>query len=185
VQSFFSADEVFAGRGPNRGTETCAVVEMMASLSFAFSVLGGGKHPEYNNLMDRVERLAFNALPASLTADMWTHVYVQQANSVFAGKSGSLYTIHHTLCTIHHTPHTIRCTHTTLLIQASLAQREKQAAARPDAPSAATRTMGPILSTARTQAGRTRTRTSMGCRTSPAASLTSLRVGLNLPWLRL
>eukprot|EP00935_MAST-01C_sp_MAST-1C-sp1_P002809 g2809.t1 len=88
VQSFFSADEVFAGRGPNRGTETCAVVEMMASLSFAFSVLGGAKHPEYNNLMDIVERLAFNALPAALTADMWTHVYVQQANSVFAGHSG-------------------------------------------------------------------------------------------------
>ena len=37
--------------------------------------------------MDRVERLAFNALPAALTADMWTHVYVQQANSVFAGRS--------------------------------------------------------------------------------------------------
>ena len=35
--------------------------------------------------MDRVERLAFNALPAALTADMWTHVYVQQPNSVYAG----------------------------------------------------------------------------------------------------
>jgi hypothetical protein len=61
---------------------------MMASLSYAFSVLGGSAHPEYNALMDRVERLAFNALPAALTADMWTHVYVQQANSVFAGRSG-------------------------------------------------------------------------------------------------
>ena len=30
---------------------------------------------------------AVNALPAALTADMWTHVYVQQANSVFAGKT--------------------------------------------------------------------------------------------------
>ena len=38
-------------------------------------------------LIDRVERLAFNALPAALTGDMWTHVYVQQANSVFAGKT--------------------------------------------------------------------------------------------------
>jgi hypothetical protein len=38
--------------------------------------------------MDRVERLAFNAMPAALTADMWTHVYVQQANSVFAGSTG-------------------------------------------------------------------------------------------------
>ena len=46
------------------------VVELMASLSYAFSVLGGSKHGaqlEYNNLMDRVERLAFNALPAALT----------------------------------------------------------------------------------------------------------------------
>ena len=28
------------------------------------------------------------AMPAALTADMWTHVYVQQANSVFAGHTG-------------------------------------------------------------------------------------------------
>ena len=89
VQSLFCADEVFCGRSPNRGTETCAIVEMMASLEFAFTVLGGSKHAgSFNNLMDRVERLAFNALPAALTADMWTHVYVQQANSVFAGHTG-------------------------------------------------------------------------------------------------
>ena len=63
VQSLFGADEVLAGRGPNRGTETCAVVELMASLSYGFSVLGGERHNNrYNNLMDRVERLAFNAL---------------------------------------------------------------------------------------------------------------------------
>lgn len=37
--------------------------------------------------MDRVERLGLNALPAALTDDMWAHVYVQQANSVFAGKT--------------------------------------------------------------------------------------------------
>ena len=75
------ADEVFCGRAPHRGTETCAVVEAMASLEQGFAVLG---EP---SLFDRVERLAFNALPAALTADMWTHVYVQQANSVFAGKT--------------------------------------------------------------------------------------------------
>ena len=54
----------------------------MASLEYAFEVFGTP------NLMDRVERMAFNAMPAALTADMWTHVYVQQANSVFAGHTG-------------------------------------------------------------------------------------------------
>ena len=77
--ALFCADEVFCGRAPHRGTETCAVVEAMASLEQAFAVLG---EP---NLADRTESLAFNALPAALTSDMWTHVYVQQANSVFAG----------------------------------------------------------------------------------------------------
>ena len=77
--ALFCADEVFCGRAPHRGTETCAVVEAMASLEQAFSVFGD---PE---LYDEVEALGFNALPAALTADMWTHVYVQQANSVFAG----------------------------------------------------------------------------------------------------
>lgn len=81
AQSLFCADEVFCGREPNRGTETCAVVEAMASLEYAFETLGDPA------LMDRVERLAFNAMPGALTADMWTHVYVQQANSVFAGNT--------------------------------------------------------------------------------------------------
>ena len=50
-----------------------------ASYEHSFATLG------VLELMDRVERLAFNALPAALTGDMWTHVYVQQANSVYAG----------------------------------------------------------------------------------------------------
>ena len=50
------------------------MVETMASYEQSFATLG---RPE---LMDRVERVGFNALPAALTADMWTHVYVQQAS---------------------------------------------------------------------------------------------------------
>ena len=89
VQGTFCADEVFCGRDPERGTETCTVVEHMASFEQAFATLGRLE------LMDRVERLAFNALPAALTADMWTHVYVQQANSVFAGVTHPKATSHH------------------------------------------------------------------------------------------
>jgi len=81
IQSLFCADEVFCGRAPHRGTETCAVVEAMASLEHSFAVLGNA------SIMDRVERLAFNAMPAALAGDMWTHVYVQQSNSVFAGRT--------------------------------------------------------------------------------------------------
>ena len=44
----------------------------MASYEQSFATLGRLE------LMDRVERIGFNALPAALTADMWTHVYVQQ-----------------------------------------------------------------------------------------------------------
>ena len=71
--ALFCADEVFCGRAPHRGTETCAVVEAMASLEQAFAVLGDP------SLADRVESLAFNALPAALTDDMWTHVCTRLA----------------------------------------------------------------------------------------------------------
>merc|ERR1719329_231182 len=33
---------------------------------------------------DRVERIAFNALPAALTADMWSHNYLSMINEVQA-----------------------------------------------------------------------------------------------------
>ena len=38
VAALFCADEVFCGRAPHRGTETCAVVEAMASLEYDFEV---------------------------------------------------------------------------------------------------------------------------------------------------
>ena len=62
--------------------------------------------------MDRIERLAFNAMPAALTADMWTHVYVQNANSVFAGRTGPAEAAvdpsrrHHSLHYQHQSPRT-------------------------------------------------------------------------------
>ena len=40
VQGTFCADEVFCGRDPERGTETCTVVEMMASYEHSFATLG-------------------------------------------------------------------------------------------------------------------------------------------------
>jgi hypothetical protein len=80
----FSADEHFAGRNPSQGIELCAVVEMMFSLELDLAVLGDAR------LGDRLEKLAFNPLPGTQTADQWSHQYDQQPNqaSVTLGRRG-------------------------------------------------------------------------------------------------
>lgn len=72
----FTGDEHLAGLSPSQGTELCAVVEYMYSLEQSIAILG---EPA---LGDRLEALAFNALPATFSPDMWAHQYDQQANQV-------------------------------------------------------------------------------------------------------
>ncbi|MEN3340004.1 MAG: hypothetical protein V7647_3680 [Acidobacteriota bacterium] len=76
VNGMFSGDESLSGRNPVQGTELCAVVEFMYSLEHLFSVFGD---PFFG---DRLERVAFNALPAAIAPDMWSHQYDQQVNQV-------------------------------------------------------------------------------------------------------
>jgi hypothetical protein len=76
VTGMFSGDECLAGRNPLQGTELCAVVEFMYSLEHLFSTFGD---PAFG---DRLERVAFNALPAAMAPDMWSHQYDQQVNQV-------------------------------------------------------------------------------------------------------
>jgi len=72
----FSADEHLAGRSPSQGVELCAVVEAMYSLELALAITGEAA------IGDRLERIAFNALPGTFTDDMWAHQYDQQPNQV-------------------------------------------------------------------------------------------------------
>mgnify|MGYP005844981355 CR=1 FL=1 len=72
----FTGDEHYAGLHPSQGTELCAVVEYLFSLETAISISGD------LSLADRLERIAFNALPATCKPDMWAHQYDQQANQV-------------------------------------------------------------------------------------------------------
>jgi DUF1680 family protein len=77
----FTGDEHLAGTSPSQGTEFSAVVEMMFSLEMLVATLGEVQ------LADRLERIAFNALPATFAPDMWSHQYVQQANQVLCAVS--------------------------------------------------------------------------------------------------
>lgn len=71
-----TGDECLAGVMPNHGTELCAVVEMMYSLEHLYAVTGDAKWAEL------LERVAFNAMPATFTDDMWAHQYDQMANQI-------------------------------------------------------------------------------------------------------
>ena len=72
----FTGDEVLSGLDPTRGTELCSVVEQMYSYEILYAHTGDSKWAE------RLEALAFNALPATLSEDMWTHQYVQMVNQI-------------------------------------------------------------------------------------------------------
>ena len=72
----FSCDEHLAGPNPSQGSELCTVVEYMFSLEQSLAIVGDSA------LGDRLERLAFNALPGTLTDDMWAHQYDQEPNQV-------------------------------------------------------------------------------------------------------
>jgi hypothetical protein len=76
VTGMFTGDECLAGRNPVQGTELCAVVEFLYSLEILSSVFGDAAFG------DRLERVAFNALPAMFSPDMWAHQYDQQVNQV-------------------------------------------------------------------------------------------------------
>jgi len=72
----FSGDEWLAGREPTQGVELCAVVEFMFSLENLVRVLGDA------TFADRLERVAYNNLPATITADLRARQYDQQWNQV-------------------------------------------------------------------------------------------------------
>lgn len=81
----FTGDECLSGLSPIQGTELCAVAEQMYSYEILYAFTGDAKWAE------RLEMLAFNALPATISDDMWSHQYVQMSNQIackkFPGKS--------------------------------------------------------------------------------------------------
>lgn len=72
----FTGDECLAGIGATHGTELCAVVELMYAYEWLYAATGDKKWAE------RLEVVSFNALPATLSDDMWTHQYDQMVNQI-------------------------------------------------------------------------------------------------------
>lgn len=71
-----TGDECLSGIGPDHGTELCSVVELMYSFETLYALTGETKWCE------RLEKIAFNALPATLSDDMWSHQYDQTVNQI-------------------------------------------------------------------------------------------------------
>ena len=71
--AIFTGDEC-SRRDPSQGP-SCAPSDI-CSLEWLLSVLGD---PAFG---DRLERITFNALPATFSPDMWSHQYDQQVNQI-------------------------------------------------------------------------------------------------------
>lgn len=76
-----NGDEHLSGNNPSQGAELCSVVEYMFSLQTMLEAFG---LPDF---ADQMERLAYNALPATITEDFMAHQYVQQANQVLVSRA--------------------------------------------------------------------------------------------------
>ncbi|MEA4863150.1 MAG: beta-L-arabinofuranosidase domain-containing protein [Victivallaceae bacterium] len=72
----FNGDECLSGTSPIQGAELCSIAEAMFSFEVNFAMYGD---PAW---LDRLEDLAFNSFPATITPDMWAHQYDQQVNQI-------------------------------------------------------------------------------------------------------
>ncbi|MCQ6560421.1 beta-L-arabinofuranosidase domain-containing protein [Paenibacillus mendelii] len=76
AHGMFSGDEWLSGTHPSQGVELCAVVEYMFSMENLVRIFGDGYFG------DILEKVAYNALPATISADWTSHQYDQQVNQV-------------------------------------------------------------------------------------------------------
>lgn len=87
VHGMFSGDEWLAGTHPSQGVELCAVVEYMFSLENLTRIFGDGQYA------DILEKITFNALPATITSDWHGHQYDQQVNQVLCTQARRNWTL--------------------------------------------------------------------------------------------
>lgn len=76
AHGLYGGDEALHGNNPTQGSELCTAVEMMFTLENSLEITGDVDYA------DKLEKIAFNALPTQISDDFQTHQYFQQANQV-------------------------------------------------------------------------------------------------------
>ncbi len=76
AHGLYGGDEALHGNNPTQGSELCTAVEMMFTLESSLEITGEVGYA------DKLEKIAFNALPTQISDDFQTHQYFQQANQV-------------------------------------------------------------------------------------------------------
>lgn len=88
-QGIWSGDELLHGTNPTQGVETCAVVEYMFSLESLLPITGSVRHA------DRLERVAYNALPAALSPHFAGRHYYQMPNQIACTREEHNFNVRH------------------------------------------------------------------------------------------
>ncbi|MFD2147671.1 beta-L-arabinofuranosidase domain-containing protein [Mucilaginibacter antarcticus] len=89
AHGLYGADESMHGNNPTQGSELCTAVEMMFSLESSLAITGDVDYA------DRLEKIAFNALPAQASEDYMTRQYFQQANQVSLTRATHNFNVNH------------------------------------------------------------------------------------------
>ncbi|CZR40474.1 uncharacterized protein FPRO_05374 [Fusarium proliferatum ET1] len=79
VSGTIIGDEHLGALSPQRGSELCMAVESIFSYAFLYRFHGD------NSYADKAELAAFNAFPAAMSPDWWSHQYVTQTNQIRSG----------------------------------------------------------------------------------------------------
>lgn len=85
----FGGDESLHGNNPTQGAELCTVVELMFTLEQILGITGDVSYA------DQLEKIAFNALPAQVSADFTERQYFQQANQVMLTRHTRNFDVNH------------------------------------------------------------------------------------------
>ncbi len=89
ANGMFGGDESLHGNNPTQGAELCTVVEMMFTLERILGITGDMRYA------DQLEKIAFNALPAQVSADFTERQYFQQANQVMLTRHTRNFDVNH------------------------------------------------------------------------------------------